>query len=114
MLDKQIKRAADHIDGFGVTLGAAVKSCEIVTHLSVDRLDGGCEGLGLDEQRFGDDAAIDLPVVCRHGEGLKMGYPCPEPLQRLATTSAHFDGEDTSREPRHSNPYPKLALFFWV
>ena len=49
-----------------------------------------------------------------NGEWPQMRYSCPQPLQRFPTARTHFDGEDSPGCTRYSNPYPQLALFFWV
>ena len=93
-----------HVGCFGITFGFAVEPCEVVPDLRVDGLDGAGERLGLEEQFRGDDFAIHLPLIGGDGEGLEMGYPCPEPLERFVATTAHFHGKDASRGARHSNP----------
>lgn len=103
-----------HVSGFGVAECSAVESGEVVADLCIDGFDGVSERFGLYEELGWDDLAVDFPAVGGHGERLEMRYPCPEAPQRFFATRAHFQGEDASLGARHSNPYPKLALFFWV
>lgn len=103
-----------HVRGFRVAEGSAMKSGEVVADLSIDGFDRVGKRLGLDKQLRRDYLAIDFPAISGHGKRFEVSYLCPESPERFFATRAHFQGKDASLGARHSNPYPKLALFFWV
>jgi len=93
-----------HVGGFGVAFGFAVEAREVVPDLRVDGFDSGGERFGLQQQIERNDFTVDFPMIGSDGKGFKVGYSCPEPLERFVATTAHFHGKDASCGARHSNP----------
>ena len=96
--------------GFGVALGSAVESCEIMADLRVLGFDGVGMRFGADMLFFRQDIIGAIIVgsiyICR-----QIAHE-HKPFQRFATTTTDPEGHDIFEVSINSQPDPELLLFF--